>query len=136
MMHLPSTYSNLRAGIKQAQDLYEADYTDAYVEIALEKKGFSKQQAEWIMLSAEVENPSATLRTSVEHRKRVSLTIALVMGVGWGIILALFLFTPTTEQNIRDMEQHAPLINAKNVGICLVLFSGWSSKLCAQLLPG
>lgn len=112
----PKSYSELTSGIRYAQTLYEADHTDAYVEIALEKKGFSKQEAQWIMLSAEVEN--------VEHRKKVSLIIALVMGIAWGVILFLYFYTPNTENNLRDMEDASRFITVKHVGICLLLFLG------------
>jgi hypothetical protein len=113
---IPNSYTELRRGIKTATALYEASYSDAYVHDALIKKGFTAQQAEWIMLSAEVEN--------VEHRKKVSRNIAIVMGIGWGIIVAIFLMTPDTETSHKTIQKFSTMIDKKFVGIALVVFLG------------
>jgi hypothetical protein len=111
------SYSELSSGIRYAQSLYEADFGDVYVREQLIKKGFTAEEAEWIMLSAEVEN--------VVHRKKVSLVIAIVMGIAWGIIIGIYVWSSATPDDIRRMKENAPfVIDVRHIGITLVLFLG------------
>jgi hypothetical protein len=78
---IPSTYTELRKGIRTAQALYEADYSDQYVYDSLIKTGYDQQQTEWIMKSAELEN--------VTQRKKTSLLGVIIFGAAWAIIFTI-----------------------------------------------
>lgn len=109
------SYEETRKATRTAQALFEAEYDDAYVLQALIKTGLTQAQGEWILLHAELEN--------LKHRKKVNGAIALVMGIGWVIIFALFYITKDNPvSNSRAFVE--PAVPIRYWGIAMTVFIG------------